>query len=238
MSTLRRGRSAWPDRDPGPCRSAACRDCMDKDGDGKSRSRPTTFRPAGYVPAGCPSGCPFAAHGQHQVLEVLPGLRVHRPERLVHQQQHGRRPAHGRWPPAAAPPGQLPRVPVPHAGQPDRLQRPRRHLPPARTRLTAGRPAALLPQRKTDVVLDTQPRQEGPAVILEHHRQPVGDPVHRDIVQDHSAGRRVAARLRAQQGGRAAPGRPVPVRQVLDLQHAAPALWFPGGQFPGGQFPG
>ena len=27
--------------------------------------------------------------------------------------------------------------------------------------------------------------EEGPAVVLEHHRQPVGNPVHRGPVQDH-----------------------------------------------------
>jgi hypothetical protein len=96
---------------------------------------------------------PLTAHPQHEVLQVLPGLRVHRAERLVHQQQHRierQRPGDGD--PLLHPAGQLPRVLVRGVGESHRGQR-------AQRRRVAGRaPALAAAKRQRDVVEDAQPR--------------------------------------------------------------------------------
>jgi len=125
---------------------------------------------------------PLAAHPQHEVLQVFPGLRVHRAERLVHEQQHriaGQRPGDGD--PLLHAAGQLPRVLVRGVGEAHRGQcRQRRRV--------TGRAAVLrAAQRQRDVVADAQPRIQRAAVVLEDHGEPVRHPGDRRAVQHDPA---------------------------------------------------
>jgi len=130
------------------------------------------------------------AHPQDQVLELEPGLRVHRGERLVHQQQVG---PVGESPrdrhPLLHAAGQLPRVLPARVGQAHRAE----HLGHPRGALPAVHPAD--PQRQVHVVRHGQPWEERPAVVLEHHPDPV-----RDRPQRRALEQRLARRRRHQPG--------------------------------------
>ena len=152
---------------------------------------------------------PLPAHPEHQVLQVLPGLRVHRAERLVHQEQHGigGKRAGDRDPLLHAA-GQLARVLVaepPHPARPDKPDRGERgvgRLPPRRA---GPRRAA---QRQCHVVPHGQPRVQRPAVVLEDHGQPLWDLLHGLAAQhDPPGGRPDQPADAAQQGRLAAAGR-------------------------------
>jgi hypothetical protein len=104
------------------------------------------------------------AHPQDEVLELEPGLRVHRGERLVHQQQIGLVGEGARdRDPLLHPAGQLPRVLSAHVGEPDRGQR---LADPGGARRAPDAPHL---QRQLHVPGHGQPRVQRPAVVLEDH---------------------------------------------------------------------
>ena len=109
------------------------------------------------------------AHAQHEVLEVAARLRVDRRERLVHQQDRrlvGERARDRDALLHAA--GQLPRVVVDEARQPDGLDRVLDEPRP----LGAREP--LVPQRQQHVVPHRRPRHQRAAVLLEDERHLLG----------------------------------------------------------------
>jgi hypothetical protein len=138
---------------------------------------------------------PLAPDPQDQVFEILPGLRVHRAERLVHEQRLAGEGA-GDGDPLLHAAGELPRVLVPRLGQADRGER-------GAGRHRAGRPAAYGPaQRQRHVIQDRQPGIERTAVVLQDHGEPVGDAADASTAQhDLPAGRLDQSGDAAQQGG-------------------------------------
>jgi hypothetical protein len=147
---------------------------------------------------------PLAAHPQHEIFQVLPGLRIHRAERLVHQQQHrieGQRPGDGD--PLLHAAGQLPRVLVRGVGEAHRGQRGQGGG------IARGAAALRAAKRQRHVVADAQPRVQRAAVVLEDDGEPVGHAGDRRAVQDDpAAGGLEQAGDAAQQRGFAAAGRP------------------------------
>jgi hypothetical protein len=144
------------------------------------------------------------AHPQDEVFEFEPGLRVHRRERLVHQQQvgpvgEGPRDRH----PLLHAAGQLPRVLPARVGEAHRGQ----HLGHPRGARRAPHPAH--PQRQVHVARHGQPREQRAPVVLEHHADPFRDrPQRRALEQRLSRGRRHQPGQAAQQRGLARAARP------------------------------
>jgi hypothetical protein len=144
------------------------------------------------------------ADAQDQVLELEAGLRVHRRERLVHEQQVGpvgERP--GDRHPLLHAAGQLPGMTPAGVGEADRAE----HLGDAGG--TLGARHAAHSQRQVHVSRHGQPGEQGTAVVLEHHAD-----ARRHRAQRRSLEQRLAAcRLRqarqgAQQRGLARAARP------------------------------
>ena len=107
-------------------------------------------------------------HRADQVLQIGPGLRVDRGERLVHQQDprlEGQRPGDGD--PLLHAAGQLPRVGAARR----RRGRPRRapRLDQRRSAQPGRQPFGL--QRQFDVLVHLQPGEQAAPVLLEHDRR-------------------------------------------------------------------
>jgi hypothetical protein len=137
------------------------------------------------------------AHPQDEVFELEPGLRVHRGERLVHQQQVGpvREGARDRDPLLHAA-GQLPRVLPARVGQ----AHGREHLGNPGRPLRPPHPAHL--QRQLHVPRHREPRVQRSPVILEHDPDPGGHGPQRRALEHGLARRR-----RQQPGDAAQQGR-------------------------------
>jgi hypothetical protein len=120
----------------------------------------------------------LAPYPQQEVFEVFPGLGVDRAERLVHEQQHrvaGQGAGDGGALLHAA--RQLPGVLVPRTSQADGGEG-------GVGDLTAFGPAAGgAAQRHRHVVPDGQPGEQGPAVVLQDHGEPVGHVVDGNATQ-------------------------------------------------------
>ena len=143
-------------------------------------------------------------HPQDEVLKLEPGLRVHRGEGLVHQQQvrpvgQGAGDRH----PLLHAAGQLPRVVPALVSEADRRQDVRDPLRPLRPARAPG------PQRQVDVAGHGEPREQRPAVVLEHDPDPGGHRAQRGALEQRLPGRgRRQPGQAAQQRGLARPARP------------------------------
>jgi len=118
------------------------------------------------------------------VLQVRPGQRIERPERLVQQQHlglHGRRP--GDTHPLFHAAGNRGRAFVFGVGHVDEGEVGHHPLAPFLGRALAGEN---LVHRQDDVSVNGQPRQQG--VVLEHHGPVRSRRLHRRAIDDHRAG--------------------------------------------------
>jgi hypothetical protein len=156
----------------------------------------------------------LVAHLQHQVLQVASGLRVHRCERLVHEQDLrlvGERA--GDRDPLLHAARQLPRVAVEEARQADR--RDRLHHEP----VAVGARHLLVPQRQQHVVPDRGPRHQRAAVLLEDERQLLGRRRNAPAAQQHLAAGRAQQARDALQERRLAAARRADDADELALAH-------------------